>query len=76
IAKLSAYIAAEGRARSDVDVTVAVPMGLELSVDDVKRYRDAGVDQLTIPVFAADVDQAKDMIDALAETILTPAAAL
>ena len=76
IAKLSAYIAAEGRARSDVDVTVAVPMGLELSVDDVKRYRDAGVDQLTIPVFAADADQAKDMIDALAETILTPAAAL
>ncbi len=76
IGKLRGLLSGHGRPVKDVDITVAIPAGMPLTIEDVKRYCEAGVDQLTIPIFPRNPDAARMVIDDLAKRILEPAAAL
>lgn len=76
IGKIRQYLSKYGRGAKDVDITVAVPIGQPVTLDAVKRYRDAGVDQLTLPLFANSPQEACDLVDDVAKRILEPAAAL
>lgn len=78
IGKIRQYLSKHGRSAKDVDITVGVPIANAATVklDDVKRYRDAGVDQLTIPLFASSAQEARDLVDEVAKRVLEPAAGL
>jgi probable F420-dependent oxidoreductase len=75
VAVLERLLAARGRSRSDVDVTVSPylqPVGPEL----LTQYRDAGVDQLVLVAFAFDPEGIRDTIGRLSDEFVAPAAAL
>lgn len=76
IGKLSSLLSEQGRALTDVDVTVGVPFGVQPSMDEVKRFRDAGVNQLILPIFLQRAEATLADIDDLAKRIVEPAAAL
>ena len=70
--RLDQLLARQGRTRRDIRVTVCPylrPADLEL----VKRYREAGADQVVLLVAARDVEALDRTLDHLAETIVEPA---
>ena len=70
--RLDQLLARHGRTRRDIRVTVCPylrPADLEL----VKRYREAGADQVVLLVAARDVEALDRTLDHLAETIVEPA---
>jgi probable F420-dependent oxidoreductase len=69
---LDRLLAARGRRRGDVAVSVC-PYMRPTDLDLVRRYRDAGVDQVILLVFAADVDGLRRTLDGFAEGIVEPA---
>ncbi len=75
IRDLSGLLQARGRSREDVVVSVC-PYLRPPSLDLVKRYREAGVDQVILFLFAPDVDALRSTLDTLAKEIVEPAAAL
>jgi probable F420-dependent oxidoreductase len=70
--RLEGLLAARGRARRDVRVSVC-PYLQPADLDLVKRYRDAGADQVILLVFAAAPDDLRGALDRLAEGIVEPA---
>lgn len=66
LAGLDAALAAEGRSRDDV-LVYASPRGRP-DADAIRAFRDAGVDQLIVPVMARDGDGLRRRLDALAES--------
>jgi len=75
IGKLGEFAKEYGRSKDEIDITLTAPIGEAVTIDDVKRYRDAGVGQLVVAVFAATAQTARDTVDDLADRILEPAAA-
>jgi alkanesulfonate monooxygenase SsuD/methylene tetrahydromethanopterin reductase-like flavin-dependent oxidoreductase (luciferase family) len=65
LAELDRRLASAGRSRSDVTVHVT-PSGRRTDPDGAKRFRDQGVDQLILPLFARDLDGLERAADALA----------
>lgn len=63
--KLDAALAAEDRGRDDV-LIYASPDGRP-DADVLKRFRDAGVDQIIVPTMARDVDGYRRRMDGLAD---------
>src|SRR4051794_36769634 len=55
LTRLDTALAAEGRSRSDMEVSVS-PYFNPVDADAIKRYRDAGVDRVIAVVFAFDRD--------------------
>src|SRR3954469_19127195 len=53
--RLDAALAAEGRTRSEIEVSVS-PYFNQIDADTMKRYQDLGVDRLILLVFATDRD--------------------
>ena len=72
---LDKLLAARGRKRSDILVSVC-PYMKPFDPDMVKRYRDAGVDQLIVMALAPTVDRLREQLDHLASTIVVPAGKL
>ncbi len=68
IERLEKILADRGRARSDVEVSIS-PYLKPFDVDSVKRYRDLGIDQLILMVFAPDRDGLLTTLDGLAAHI-------
>ena len=64
-----------GRSIDDVDVTLG-PYMRSVDLDDLKRYRDAGVDQVVLMVLALTVEDIEPTMATLAETLVVPAADL
>ncbi|MGH7787577.1 MAG: LLM class F420-dependent oxidoreductase [Candidatus Binatia bacterium] len=64
-----------GRTRADVQVSISPYMN-PCDLDVVKRYRDAGVDQVIIMVVAFSPDELVATLDMLANSIVEPARAL
>jgi len=68
LAKLDTLLAEAGRSRSDVKIQ-ASPSG-RFDTDTLARFRDAGVDQVVLPLFARDVESLRRRADALAADTL------
>ena len=68
IERLEKILASRGRARSDVQVSIS-PYLKPFDADRVKRYRDLGIDQLILMVFAPDRDALLTTLDGLATHI-------
>lgn len=72
VERLSGLLAERGRSLDEVQVSVC-PYLLPTGPDEVRRYRDAGVDQVIFILLAADTSQALSAIDELAESVVEPA---
>jgi probable F420-dependent oxidoreductase len=72
---LEKLLAERGRSRTQIDVSVC-PYLQRTGADDVKRYEDAGVDQLIMVAFARDEAGLLEYIDRLASDVVAPAAAV
>ncbi len=66
LAQLDRFLSDAGRSRQDLFVSVA-PYRQRASADDVRRYRDLGVDQLIVGFFGRDVDGLERAADRIAE---------
>jgi alkanesulfonate monooxygenase SsuD/methylene tetrahydromethanopterin reductase-like flavin-dependent oxidoreductase (luciferase family) len=73
LAALDRFLAARGRTRADVTITVSPYMRPTRDLDAMKRYRDAGVEQVVLLLAAATTDRVQDAIETLAKTIIEPA---
>ena len=72
LGRLDALLAEAGRSRRDVTVTVSPPRG-GLDASALPRYRELGIDQLVIPLFARDLvrlERAADRVSELAAAAL------
>ena len=74
LARLDVHLAEQGRTRDEIHVAVSPmrPVGL----DDVKAYRDAGVEQVIALGFALGSDQIEPTLTGLAEELAVPAESL
>ena len=75
LATLDGLLAARGRSRRDLQITIG-PYTKASDLDAVKRHRDLGVDQVVVMAIATDRDGITRVLDELAETIVEPARAL
>jgi probable F420-dependent oxidoreductase len=62
--RIDALLEEAGRARSDIQICVG-PRG-QADPDTIASFRDLGVDQLILPLFARDADNLRERADALA----------
>ncbi len=76
IDKVKGYAKAAGRDPDALHFSISPGIGTSISRDDLKRLQDAGVDQIIVGAFPADLQAVKDDIAKLAEQIVAPAAAL
>ncbi|MBX3284886.1 MAG: LLM class F420-dependent oxidoreductase [Acidimicrobiales bacterium] len=72
LARLDAALAAEGRTRSDVVLTVC-PYFNPTTPELVEQYAEAGVDRLVVLGLAFDVDTLRAQLDAIEASVLRPA---
>ena len=70
LAYLEKLLAERGRTLDEIEVSIC-PYLKGAQPDDVKRYEDAGVDQLILLAFAFDVDGIVETLDGLATTFAT-----
>jgi probable F420-dependent oxidoreductase len=75
LARLDAFLAERGRKRSEIQVSIS-PYMQPADFDTVRRYRDAGVDQVIFLVVAGNRDGLLARLDELAKTIVEPASGL
>ncbi|MGH7934576.1 MAG: LLM class F420-dependent oxidoreductase [Candidatus Binataceae bacterium] len=77
IRRLEELLKANGRKRSDIEVA-ASPQSKPMTEDDLKRYRDAGADQVVITTFAPPSNEQELVrkIEQLARDWIDPAAKL
>jgi probable F420-dependent oxidoreductase len=73
--RLEELLAERGRKRSEVAVGTC-PYTRPIGLDDVKRYRDAGADQVIVLAFAPDPPALVAALDDLAAKLVAPARAL
>jgi len=72
---LDRLLAERGRSRREVAVSIC-PYFRPADLDTVKRYRDAGADQVILLVIAPDPGELRATLDRLAEGIVVPARSL
>ncbi|RIL08223.1 MAG: LLM class F420-dependent oxidoreductase [Proteobacteria bacterium] len=72
LARLDRFLAKAGRTRSEIQVSIS-PYMQPVDFDAVRRYRDAGVDQVILLVVAGDRDGLVARLDDLAKSIVEPA---
>jgi probable F420-dependent oxidoreductase len=75
IQRLEKLLAERGRKRRDVEISIS-PYLRPIDLDAVKRYRDAGADQVILLCFAGNVDGLRARLDQLATQINEPARSL
>ncbi len=66
LAKLDEALQQAGRTRSDIDLVVG-PNRHPVNTQTIAQYRDLGVQQLVVPLFASSVDKLEARLDALLE---------
>ena len=75
LAKLDQLLQERGRSRDEIEVSIC-PYMLGVDLEGVKRYRDAGVDQVILVALGFDRDNLLKTLDELASGIAEPAASL
>jgi probable F420-dependent oxidoreductase len=73
--RLDRALAAQGRSRDDVTVSVS-PYFKDPTAADLERFAELGVDRVIVMVFAFGVDDLLPTLDQMATTLLEPAANL
>jgi len=74
VAALDRLLAARGRTRRDVSITVSPYTRPTQDLDALKRYRDAGAEQVVLLLFdAPTADTVRPALERLAERIIEPA---
>ena len=76
IERMRNYARAVGRDPGKLHFSVSPGIGSTVGLDEVKRYRDAGVDQLVIGTIPLDPKTVQGDVERLAEKIVAPAADL
>ncbi len=76
IARIKQYAQAAGRGSVKFSFAISPGIGSPIEMDMVKRYRDAGVDQVIAGGIPSDPTQAKAEIERLAEKLVVPSAKL
>lgn len=77
VQKIRRYAGEVGRNGSELIISLA-PAGklAQVTLDDLERYRDAGVQQVTVRLPSTDPEQCEAALEALAERLVVPAQAL
>jgi probable F420-dependent oxidoreductase len=75
ISTLEKLLEERGRKRSEIEITICSYLR-PISLDLVKRYRDAGADQVTVMPLSGDIPGLEKVLDALTAQIVQPAEAL
>src|SRR5262245_15651200 len=75
LARLDRFLARAGRRRTEIQVSIS-PYMQPVDFDGVRRYRDAGVDQVIFVAVAGTRDKLLARLDELAKTIVGPASGL
>jgi probable F420-dependent oxidoreductase len=75
LARLDRFLARAGRRRSEIEVSIS-PYMQPADLDAVRRYRDAGVDQVILLAVAGSADGLLKRLDELAKKIVGPASGL
>ena len=77
VAALDRLLQSRGRKRSDVSIAVSPYTRPTQDLDAIKRYRDAGVEQVVLLLFdGPTTDTVGPALEKLAERIIEPAQAL
>ena len=76
IARIKQYAQAAGRSGVKFSFTVSPGIGAPLDVDALKRYRDAGADQVIVGAIVEDAKALPGEIERLAEHVVVPATKL
>ena len=76
IERMQGYAEAAGRDHSQFQYSVSTGIGMPISLDEVKQFRDLGVHQIIVGGFPESADTVKGDIEKLAEQIVVPAANL
>jgi alkanesulfonate monooxygenase SsuD/methylene tetrahydromethanopterin reductase-like flavin-dependent oxidoreductase (luciferase family) len=77
VQRLRQYAEGSGRNFDDVIISLALATKLpQVTLDDLKRYRDAGVQQVTVRLPTAHPEHIEAALDDLAERLVVPAQAL
>lgn len=63
---------AAGRDASKLSYAVSPQLGGPISLDEVKRFEDAGADQVVLGAFGASADEYKQLIENSAESLIVP----
>ena len=75
LATLDELLAAEGRSRREIEVSVG-PYTNEVGPNELEAYAAAGVDQLVLMAMAPKIDEFRAIVDDLARTLVEPARSL
>ncbi len=73
--QLGELLAVHGRTLDEIEIAVS-PYGVPCDLDMLKRYRDAGVDQVVLFALTADPEPLYRDIERMARELVAPAAAL
>ncbi|MGE0820761.1 MAG: LLM class F420-dependent oxidoreductase [Candidatus Binatia bacterium] len=76
IARMKNYAQAAGRGNIQLSFAVSPGIGSPVELDAIKRFRDAGVDQVIVGGIPQDLKSAKGDIERLAEKLVVPSAKL
>lgn len=76
IGRIKQYAQAAGRGNVKFSFAISPGIGSPIEMDAIKRYRDAGVDQVIAGGIPSDPKQAKAEIERLAEKLVVPSAKL
>ena len=76
IARIKQYAQAAGRDPGKLSFSASPGLGVPISLDTVKQYRDAGVQQVIAGGIVADPQAIKGEIERLAEKLVVPATQL
>jgi len=75
LARLDALLARRGRKRSELQISVS-PYFQPVDFDAIRRYRDAGVEQVIVLALAGNRDALLARLDELAKALVEPARSL
>jgi probable F420-dependent oxidoreductase len=75
VERLGALLAERGRKLEDVELSVS-PNLKGADADKLKRYRDAGADQVIVPAVARNASSLRSTLERLAESLVEPARSL
>jgi len=76
IGRIKQYAQAAGRGAVKLSFAVSPGMGMEIEVDALKRYRDAGADQVIVGAFGENGKAIQAEIERLAEKLVVPSTKL
>lgn len=76
IERMRKYAQAAGRDPDKLHFSVSPGIGSSVGLDEVKRYRDAGVHQVVIGTIPRDPKTVQGDVERLADKIVAPAAQL